>query len=823
MESEYGFIGEIKYEEDGTMFLQTHAITNIAWNQATRQFYEDNIDAGLKFYNMNTLFGKVMTTSQPVIANDPSSDPRAGGIPEGHPPLNHFLGLPFFNNGKMTGMVGISNKPGGYSVADIDFLEPLTVTCSNLIQAYQQIRKNEYLINTLEESVKARTRELETVNKNLEEANRQVRQNAMMQLQHFACMSHEIRTPLNCIIGMSSLLRDTKMTPMQSESIKMIIASGDLLLAIVNDVLDYSKLETDHVEINVMRSDLQDMLQSILYSIEIKARHQGQCIKTIYDPQLPVFVNTDIRRIQQILFNLLGNAVKFSGPDGIVEFSVKYEKTLETPTESHEDETLFEHIPQHLDTCSTNLPPQTPTFTESSPPSRCPFHKPTSPGSSEPNVHSQLSLGSSCSDDDEGSDSRTTIPSDRRTCLRNRPTCNLIFTVKDYGKGIEKHDFDVIFRPFQQASDAHITESVYGGTGLGLAITKKLVTALGGTISVDSELGSWSEFTVRLPCSDAPAPVKKLSQQVRDATVIILGLLESQVENVMRILQAFDIDVRLVSSLNEMEALVLPEKNSTNLIALDRRIMCMIHGEMISREWLLSFSTWPKRRKRNSISLFTFGPHLIEYQDLPELPVMWHHIRSLEQIIPQALIEMLDDKSKMMHCTDDSCSGNDEQATNGVQHSLDEQDKHMSYENLRVLIAEDNKVNQKVLMRMLNRLNVKYIDVVENGRDAVEREACTPYDVILMDQQMPVMGGVNACRMIVSRDCGSGSSSHPIPFIIFVTAQVSCDFEMECKAAGSSGFLPKPFKLENIDQCLRSVAQKIADQRRGEERKGTYL
>jgi len=145
-----------------------------------------------------------MTTSEPVIANNPSKDPRGGGLPEGHPPLNHFLGLPFFNNGKMTGMVGISNKPGGFSEADVEFLEPLTVTCSNLIQAFQQIEKNEYLINTLEQSVQKRTQELETANRNLEEANRQVRQNAVMQMQHFACMSHEIRTPLNCIIGRSS-------------------------------------------------------------------------------------------------------------------------------------------------------------------------------------------------------------------------------------------------------------------------------------------------------------------------------------------------------------------------------------------------------------------------------------------------------------------------------------------------------------------------------------------------------------------------------------------------------------------------------------------
>jgi GAF domain len=130
-DSEYGFIGEIKYEDDGTKYLQTHAITNIAWDQVTRQFYDDNINQGLKFTNMNTLFGTVITTKEVVISNTPLTDKRAGGIPKGHPPLNHFLGIPFFMpGGEMNGMVGISNKPGGYTNEDIEFLEvsgiPLT-------------------------------------------------------------------------------------------------------------------------------------------------------------------------------------------------------------------------------------------------------------------------------------------------------------------------------------------------------------------------------------------------------------------------------------------------------------------------------------------------------------------------------------------------------------------------------------------------------------------------------------------------------------------------------------------------------------------------
>jgi GAF domain-containing protein len=186
------------------MFLQCHAITNIAWNDATHKLYKENVEQGLRFYNLNTLFGTVMTSGKPVISNNPRTDPRASGIPKGHPPLNHFLGIPFFkSNGEMNGMVGLSNRPGGYSEEDIAFLEPVTVICANLIHIYLQMEQNHYLINTLEKSVKARTSELEKANADLEEANRRIRRAANRQLEHFASMSHEIRTPLNCIIGKS--------------------------------------------------------------------------------------------------------------------------------------------------------------------------------------------------------------------------------------------------------------------------------------------------------------------------------------------------------------------------------------------------------------------------------------------------------------------------------------------------------------------------------------------------------------------------------------------------------------------------------------------
>ena len=110
-QSEYGFIGEIL--NDGTQpYLKTHAITNIAWNQETRDFYASNAPQGLEFKNLKTLFGHVISTGEPVISNTPSQDPRRGGLPKGHPHMGSFLGMPFSLKGKLIGMVGIANRPG---------------------------------------------------------------------------------------------------------------------------------------------------------------------------------------------------------------------------------------------------------------------------------------------------------------------------------------------------------------------------------------------------------------------------------------------------------------------------------------------------------------------------------------------------------------------------------------------------------------------------------------------------------------------------------------------------------------------------------------
>ena len=161
-DSEYGFIGEILYR-DGNPYLKTFAISNIAWNDETRQFYAEHAPQGMEFSNLKTLFGAAICSGGPTIANDPRNDPRAGGLPDGHPPLNAFLGIPFLRDGKVVGMYGIANRPDGYDEALVNYLQPVTSTCSHIVealkadrqrmQAEEQIREREIRMRTVFENV----------------------------------------------------------------------------------------------------------------------------------------------------------------------------------------------------------------------------------------------------------------------------------------------------------------------------------------------------------------------------------------------------------------------------------------------------------------------------------------------------------------------------------------------------------------------------------------------------------------------------------------------------------------------------------------------
>lgn len=136
--SEYGFIGEVCFNESGAPWLRTLALSDISWDDATHQLYGENFAKGFEFRNLKTLFGEALTTGRPVISNSPSTDERRGGIPAGHPPLNQFLALPILRDNSMVGLIGIANCPDGYSESDVTFLQPLVTAIGQLIDAHRR-------------------------------------------------------------------------------------------------------------------------------------------------------------------------------------------------------------------------------------------------------------------------------------------------------------------------------------------------------------------------------------------------------------------------------------------------------------------------------------------------------------------------------------------------------------------------------------------------------------------------------------------------------------------------------------------------------------
>lgn len=151
-ESNYGFLGEVLEDKEGGRYLKTHAISNIAWDEASQQLYAQASAEGMEFRNLNTLFGAVLRTGATVIANDPPSDPRRGGLPTGHPPINAFLGLPIYKGTHLIGMVGLANRPGGYDENCEAFLSTFTATYAAILEAVQLRHYQQQMVAELQQA-----------------------------------------------------------------------------------------------------------------------------------------------------------------------------------------------------------------------------------------------------------------------------------------------------------------------------------------------------------------------------------------------------------------------------------------------------------------------------------------------------------------------------------------------------------------------------------------------------------------------------------------------------------------------------------------------
>lgn len=615
-----------------------------------------------------------------------------------------------------------------------------------------------------------RTNELEEANRRLEDAHREVIQSSALQLRHFACMSHEIRTPLNAIVGTASILSGTALDEGQEEAVGLIVASGELLRAIVDDVLDYAKLESGNVDIDLKEDNLQAILSFVVSAMEAKAGilPNRPSIRTFYDVNLGEVVFTDTLRLRQILINLFSNALKFSKHEGVVEFTV--------------------------------------------------------------------SLGPSSMRHHECSPTRSTegTSADGSVAAGSRA---IRFVMKDYGRGIKRENFQRIFQPFLQ--EATERAGVNEGTGLGLSITKKLVERLGGTIEVDSVFGEWSKLTVDLPCvpkvdlasSSLPARLNLLA----NVSVLFVDYDKQVSAQVERTFDHFRVRCMLFSTMLEAwEALKRTESLAGT--GSSERFVCFVRLTLFERDLYEQL-----RAAVPSVVLVTFGAYPVDRAGLKSI----RHLAPPSRLLPVVLIReiadacsrsvedpsmrtapsTLDESSKGLHTererdkpirvkdlrvlVDDDSKANQKERGRVSEpgHDFDSKSSDpLSVKDLRVLVAEDNKINQKVLCRILELLGVTHYEVVENGQQAVEREAAVAFDVVLMDLQMPVMDGIEACRLIHARPGGSDDGvTHPIAQVVFVTASVSVAIREECEGAGGIDFVAKPCNVSMIQACLERI------------------